>query len=90
MGLPPGKVLQLQGSTTRDLKEMTAKIRYVSAHADGRGWFTLENGQVWRQVELDPSFRVRPGDTVRITRGLFGSYFMSLNTHTNTRVSRTQ
>jgi len=41
-------------------------------------------------VEPDPSFHVRPGDTVRITRGLFGSYFMSLNTHMNTRVSRTQ
>jgi len=91
MGLPPERVLKLQASPKApDLKELTAKVRAVSGDRGGRRYFTLENGQVWRQVELDPQFTVRPGDTVKITKALFGSYFMSVNSHMNTRVSRAQ
>lgn len=89
MGLTPDRILELQGSrATGDLKELTAKIRAVSGDPAARRSFILENGQVWRQVEPDSEFYVRPGDTVRISKALFGSYFMSVNSHMNTRVSR--
>lgn len=89
MGLDPARILKLQGSQgTADLKELTAKIRSVSGDLDSRRYFTLENGQVWRQVEAESEFTVRPGDTVHITRALFGSYFMSVSRHMATRVSR--
>jgi hypothetical protein len=89
MGLAPAKILELQGSSgTRDLKELTAKIQSVSSRADGRHSFTLENGQVWDQTQPDPQFTARPGETVRISKGMLGSYFMSVNRHMNTRVLR--
>lgn len=89
MGLTPGKILKLQGATGHGaLKELTAKIQGVSTNASGRGVFTLDNGQIWRQVEPDPHFTVGPGDAVRITAGLLGSFFMSSGSHMNTRVTR--
>lgn len=89
MGLTAGKILELQGATGQGaLKELIAKIQGVSTNATGRGVFTLDNGQIWRQVEPDPSFTVGSGDTVRITKGLLGSFFMSAGSHMNTRVTR--
>jgi hypothetical protein len=89
MGLTPGKIVKLQGSARApELKELTAKIQAVVLNSAGREVFTLDNGQVWRQVEPDSSFTVPPGSTVRITRGALGSYFMSVGEHLSTRVSR--
>src|SRR6185437_13224144 len=89
MGLDPARILKLQGSQgTADLKELTAKVRSVSGDLGSRRYFTLENGQVWRQVEAESEFTVRPGDTVHITRAMLGSYFMSASRHMATRVSR--
>jgi hypothetical protein len=90
MGLTPGKILQIQGSSSgTSLKELTARIQGVSTSTSGRGVFKLDNGQVWQQVEPDSKFEVRPGDTVRITKGALGSFFMSASVHSNTRVTRT-
>jgi hypothetical protein len=90
MGLTPGRILKLEEGATRgrSLKELNAKIQGVSTNASGRAVFTLDNGQVWRQVEPDPNFTVQPGDTVHITKGVLGSFFMSAGSHRNTRVSR--
>jgi hypothetical protein len=90
MGLTPGKILKLEGSSRGTaLKELTVKIQGVSTNTSGRTVFQLDNGQVWQQVEPDPTFTVRPGDTVHISKGVLGSFFMSASTHTNTRVTRT-
>lgn len=89
IGLTPSRILKLQGSeASSDLKELTAKIRTIAGDPAARRSFILENGQVWQQVEPDSEFYVRPGDTVRISKALFGSYFMSVNPHMNTRVTR--
>ena len=89
IGLDPARILKLEGSKeTRGLKELTAKIRSVSGDVGSRRYFTLENGQVWRQVDAEPDFTIRPGDTVRITKAMFGSYFLSANPHMSTRVYR--
>ena len=91
MGLTSEQILQRQNSPSApDLKELTVKIQEVWANSTGRGLFSLENGQIWRQVEPDPNFRVKPGDTVHITKGALGSYFMSVNAHMSTRVTRTK
>ena len=90
MGLTPGKILQLQkpqGGT--ELKELSVRIEGVSTNGSGREVFRLENGQVWQQVEPDSKFEVHPGDTVRITKGALGSFFMSVSPHMGTRVTRT-
>jgi hypothetical protein len=38
---------------------------------------TLENGQVWDQMDMDMTFTVRKGDTVQIDRGRMGGYRMA-------------
>ncbi len=87
MGFTPGKIVKLQGASA-GLAELTAKIQSVSTDPNGRTLFTLDNGQVWLQVEPDPTFRVQPGDTIHLTKATLGSYFLSAGVHTNTRVSR--
>jgi len=39
---------------------------------------TLDNGQIWQQMESSNLFHVRNGDRVRIERGSMGGYRMSL------------
>lgn len=39
---------------------------------------TLDNGQIWQQMESSTLFHVRNGDRVRIEKGTMGSYRMSL------------
>jgi hypothetical protein len=92
IGLPRGTVDKLEaapGSAPEpQLQDFEARIRSVSVGAGGREVFALENDQVWRQSETKPDFSVRPGDTVRISRGALGSFWLSANVHSATRVSR--
>ncbi len=38
---------------------------------------TLENGQIWQQMDMDSLFHVEVGDTVEINRGRLGGYRMA-------------
>lgn len=90
MGLTLGRIQQLEKppGAPPELKELTVAIKSVSVDGNGKQVFGLDNGQIWRQVELDQHFSVKPGDSVVISRGVAGSYFMSYGKHRNTRVSR--
>jgi hypothetical protein len=90
MGLTPGRIQQIERppSAPPPLQTLTVAIKDMSVDGNGHQVFTLENGQVWRQVELDTRFSVHVGDSIEISRGASGSYFMSLGKHINTRVSR--
>jgi hypothetical protein len=92
IGLPRGKVDRLEAAPGTvpepPLAAFTAGIRSVSIDAGQRQVFVLDNDQVWRQAERKPGFSVRPGDTVQISRGALGAFFLSANPHSATRVSR--
>jgi hypothetical protein len=90
MGFGAEKVQKLEAPADAPvpLKTLTTKIQSVTTNANGREVFTLENGQVWRQVELDPKFTVHPGDAVQIEHGAFGSFWLSANVHSHTHVTR--
>ena len=92
VGLPRGKVDRLEAAPgavpEAPLAAFTAGIRSVSIDASQRQVFVLDNNQVWRQAERKPGFSVRPGDTVQISRGTLGAFFLSANPHSATRVSR--
>jgi hypothetical protein len=92
IGLPRGTVDKLEAAPGAapepQLDNFEARIRSVSIGAGGREVFALENDQVWRQSETKPDFAVHPGDTVRISRGALGSFWLSANVHSATRVSR--
>lgn len=42
---------------------------------------TLDNDQVWDQNEFSSLFQVKVGDTVRIVKGVLGSYRMARTSH---------
>jgi hypothetical protein len=92
IGLPRAKVDKLEAAAGTvpepPLAAFSAGIRSVNIDAGQRQVFVLDNDQVWRQSETKPGFSVRPGDTVRISRGALGSFWLSANPHSATRVSR--
>jgi hypothetical protein len=56
---------------------------------DGHRLFTFEDGATWRQVDqTDFAPRRKPGTTGVISRGLAGSYFLSLDRQPGVRVQR--
>lgn len=58
------------------LNEMRANVRAVAYNPNGKFTVTLDNGQVWRQLDADTgSARFKKtGDVVIISRGVLGSY----------------
>ncbi len=69
--------------TSNEFHELRATITQVEFSKTNRFIVTLDNGQVWRQIEGDLSkarFH-KSGDAVTISRGVFGSYNLSLDEH---------
>ena len=64
------------------LKSITAKIAEIRINPFGKVTLTLENGQVWRQLDSEgKNLRFKEGDqlyTARIKRGLIGSYRLTI------------
>lgn len=65
-----------------------AQIVSVSEGANGRQIFVLDNSQTWQQIELEPDFSVRNGQSVTISNGALGSFWLSSDSHRATRVKR--
>lgn len=72
-------------------QSITAGIVSLKPWRAGANLITLDNGQVWRQEESESYFPMKDGDTVRIERGMLGSYHLTLvqeGWKRRTRVSR--
>jgi hypothetical protein len=54
---------------------------------DGRFRATLENGEVWQQLELYPPVTVKVGDRVTLRRASFGSHHLVVPSGLSTRVT---
>ncbi len=67
---------------------VAAHIDSVTQNQTGRDVYTLDNGQVWRQLEPNPSFLVHPGQAVSIGTGALGSFWLSVSPRMRTRVTR--
>ncbi|MEI5639933.1 MULTISPECIES: hypothetical protein [unclassified Pseudoalteromonas] len=73
---------------SRKIDEISAKLVKVERSARKRAFFTLDNGQVWKQVSAE-SFFADPGDTLVIKRASFGSFLMKKEgSNRSTRVKR--
>jgi hypothetical protein len=69
--------------------KLQARITALALAGDGRTLFTLDNSQVWRQLEADGTdVMARLGDPVTISRGLLGSYWLQLKTGRGCKVTR--
>jgi hypothetical protein len=79
---------QKRAEATRAVGELLATIVGLEKRMDGLMTFTLDNGQVWRQVRPDSLFSVKEGDAIRIQPGSLGSFILSGPTKKSTRVTR--
>ncbi|HUO01209.1 MAG TPA: hypothetical protein VMU31_00405 [Rhizomicrobium sp.] len=64
---------------------ITSTVTSFSFTPQGHFILTLGNGQVWRQIEGDvgrPDLRAKHVRSVKISRGLFGSYNLSFSDQT--------
>jgi hypothetical protein len=69
-------------------KRMLAAVSGVSTRARGELVVTLDNGQVWRQIQ-PADFPLKPGDHVEIDVGALGSYILwSPSSRRATKVTR--
>jgi hypothetical protein len=90
-GLAPMQVVASEAAAERlphQLDRLSAHIAALGRAADGREIFTLDNHQVWAQLEPDESIIARAGDPVTISRGMFSSYWLSLPARQGCKVTR--
>ena len=74
--LGPAKADETFGVRRPD--EVEAKVVEMLTGATGEAVFILDNGQMWRQdggLQLPP---IKPGEAVRITRGMVGGYKLTI------------
>ena len=91
-GLGSERLPRIASAAPKRAQELLAGVTGVTYDARGRFTITLDNGQVWRQLEGDTS--VLSGSrisTVRISRGALGSYDLNVvGRNASYRVSRLQ
>jgi hypothetical protein len=90
-GLSSTSIAAKEAPGTQAPKEtkLQARITGLALAGDGRTLFTLDNSQVWRQLEADGTdVMARLGDPVTISRGLLGSYWLALKTGRGCKVTR--
>lgn len=71
------------------IENVEAVIEAYTRGGDGRLVLTLENGQVWRQIDGETA-SARRGATVRIRRAALGSYLANIDGQIAIRVRRVQ
>ncbi|GGE79566.1 hypothetical protein [Niveispirillum cyanobacteriorum] len=67
------------GTVAQEAESITAKLTSVSQQTTDRYTFTLDNGQVWSQVVARSIANAKPGKLVKIEKGMFGSFTMTID-----------
>jgi len=70
------------------VKELHASVTKISSKPYGELVLTLDNGQVWEQIEKKSSFVIKVGDGIVIKPGTFGSFLLSTTEGATSRVRR--
>ncbi|MEZ7206097.1 hypothetical protein [Pseudoalteromonas sp. DY56-GL79] len=75
-------------AVSEEIEEITAKLVKTTTQGRNKMVFTLDNGQVWRQISSE-TFFANEGDTLIIERASFGSFLMKkAGSNRTTRVKR--
>jgi len=69
---------------------ISGKVASVARRPTGEFVVTLDNGQVWTQLDSYPVVRLAAGDTVTIKKASLGSYLLVTPGKTTARVRRTK
>ena len=73
---------ETQQNTAAKPQKVTAKVAAIANRADGGAEFSLDNGQIWKGLE-QIDFPVKPGDSVTISAGALGGFWLSFTTGSN-------
>jgi hypothetical protein len=76
------------GTRAPEVSNIDAHLAAVSTGPNGRATFTLDNGQVWRQLLSEGDLLAKPGDPVAISRGMLRSYWLRLKSGRGCKVTR--
>jgi hypothetical protein len=76
------------GARPAKVAKIESKIVGLSLAGNGRTVFTLDNSQMWRQIESDGDMLAKLNDVATISRGLLGSYWLQLKNGRGCKVSR--
>jgi hypothetical protein len=90
-GLSEGAVAKKEvaaGARPKELSSIDAHIVAVSVAGAGLTTFTLDNGQVWRQLSAEGDLLAKPGDPVTVSLGLFHSYWLQTKSGRGCKVTR--
>ena len=90
-GLAEGAVAEREvaaGTRAADIARISARVKSLSQSPNGLAIFTLDNGQVWRQLRAEGELLANNGDTVTILRGWLGSYYLQLPSGRGCKVTR--
>jgi len=69
-----------RGEKTGEINHLTATAADVGRNAVGEWVITLDDGAVWRQSEpVELGRRPHKGSKVEISKGVLGSYFMTID-----------
>ena len=76
------------GARPAELAKLEGHIVALALTGKGRTLFTLDNTQVWRQLESDGDVLAKLGDSATISRGVLGSYWLQLKSGRGCKVTR--
>ena len=76
------------GKRPAAVKEIEAHITAISSTGTGYATFTLDNGQVWREISPEGDLLAKPGDGVTVSRGILSSYWLQTRNGRGAKVHR--
>ena len=76
------------GARPAKLAKLESRIVGLSLTGNGRTVFTLENAQMWRQLESDGDMLAKLNDVATVSRGVLGSYWLQLKSGRGCKVMR--
>jgi hypothetical protein len=76
------------GKRPAGVKEIEAHITAISSTGTGYATFTLDNGQVWREISPEGDLLAKTGDAVTVSRGILSSYWLQTRNGRGAKVHR--
>jgi hypothetical protein len=77
-----------QAPELAELKELQAQVTNVAVKPHGQLILTLDNGQVWHEIQANSGIRVKAGDRVTIRSGALGSFSVVAPNGRSSKVTR--
>jgi hypothetical protein len=78
----------LKKQKTPELQQLTANVTGVAERPWGELVVTLDNGQIWVEIESDSGVRLKAGDQVTIKTGALHSYLLTAPNGRSSKVRR--